>query len=135
MTLRLPPAVIRQLTDEPIIWLATVRADGQPQVVPVWFLWDGEFLLVYSLPDSQKVRNIRVNPRVSVHFNSDRWAEHVTRLDGLAELDDTAPLASEIPAYMAKYGQAITRLGYTPERFANEYRTLIRVRPLRLVHW
>lgn len=32
----------RRLREERIAWLTTVRADGQPQSVPVWFLWDGE---------------------------------------------------------------------------------------------
>jgi hypothetical protein len=30
-----------RLREEGIAWLTTVRADGQPQSVPVWFLWDG----------------------------------------------------------------------------------------------
>jgi hypothetical protein len=32
----------RRLREEQIAWLATVRSDGQPQSVPVWFFWDGE---------------------------------------------------------------------------------------------
>jgi PPOX class probable F420-dependent enzyme len=40
----------RRLHEEEIAWLTTVRADGQPQSVPVWFLYkDGAFLL-YSQP-------------------------------------------------------------------------------------
>ena len=31
----------RRLREEAISWLTMVRADGQPQSVPVWFLWDG----------------------------------------------------------------------------------------------
>ena len=48
----------RRLREERIAWLTTVRADGsdgQPQSVPVWFLWDGETFLVYSRPDRQKL--------------------------------------------------------------------------------
>ena len=37
-----------RLRNEEIAWLTTVRPDGQPQSVPVWFLWDGEGFLVYS---------------------------------------------------------------------------------------
>jgi hypothetical protein len=39
----------RRLREEQIIWMTTVRSDGQPQSVPVWFFWDGEKFLVYSL--------------------------------------------------------------------------------------
>ena len=42
----------RRLREEKIAWLATVRADGQPQSVPVWFLWDGEAVLVYFYSDT-----------------------------------------------------------------------------------
>ncbi len=132
---RFPDEVLRQLADEPVIWLATVRQDGQPQVVPVWFLWDGERILIYSLPNSQKVRNIRHNPRVSLHFNSDPWAEHVTRFDGRAEIVPDAPPADRVPAYLQKYREGIAELDMTPEQFAAEYRTLIRVHVDRLVHW
>lgn len=36
----------RRLREEEIAWLTTVRADGQPQSVPVWFLWDGDTFLI-----------------------------------------------------------------------------------------
>ncbi|MDW7982498.1 MAG: TIGR03667 family PPOX class F420-dependent oxidoreductase [Thermomicrobium sp.] len=130
-----PAVVQRQLEEEPIVWLATVRKDGQPQVVPVWFLWDGRHVLVYSLPQSQKVRNIRHNPRVSLHFNSDRWANHVTRFDGVGELVPDAPPVTALPAYLRKYAEAIGELGMTVSEFATEYRALIRIHLERLVHW
>ncbi|MEJ7631695.1 MAG: hypothetical protein WKF28_04260 [Rubrobacteraceae bacterium] len=38
----------RRLREEKVAWLMTVRRDGQRQSVSVWFLWDGETMLVYS---------------------------------------------------------------------------------------
>ena len=32
----------RRLREEIIGWLTTVTPDGQPQPIPVWFVWDGE---------------------------------------------------------------------------------------------
>ncbi len=52
-----------RLRNEEIAWLTTVRPDGQPQAVPVWFLWDGEAFLVYSRPGARKLRNIEANPK------------------------------------------------------------------------
>jgi PPOX class probable F420-dependent enzyme len=43
----------RRLREEQLIWMTTVRSDGQPQSVPVWFFWDGEKFLVYSQPGRQ----------------------------------------------------------------------------------
>ena len=31
----------RFLTSEPVVWLSTVRPDGAPHLVPIWFTWDG----------------------------------------------------------------------------------------------
>jgi len=54
----------RFLESEPVVWVSTVRPDGTPHLVPIWFWWDGEALLVFSKPDAQKVRNLRANPSV-----------------------------------------------------------------------
>ena len=46
--------------------LTTVRPDGQPVSVPVWFLMrDDETILLYSQPGKNKLRNIASNPKVS----------------------------------------------------------------------
>ena len=52
----------RFLSSEPVVWLSTVRPDGAPHLVPIWFTWDGWSLLVFSKPGAQKVRNLRANP-------------------------------------------------------------------------
>jgi PPOX class probable F420-dependent enzyme len=46
--------------------LATVMADGSPQVTPVWFDYDGQHLIVNSAKGRIKDRNIRRDPRVAV---------------------------------------------------------------------
>ncbi len=56
--------IVRFLEHEPVVWVSTVRPDGTPHIVPIWFWWDGEALLVFSKPDAQKIRNLRVNPAV-----------------------------------------------------------------------
>ena len=32
--------IANQLANDEIMWLTTVDANGTPQPVPVWFLWD-----------------------------------------------------------------------------------------------
>ena len=43
--------IARQLESERVIWLTTVGSDNTPQPRPVWFVWDGTSLLVYSQPE------------------------------------------------------------------------------------
>jgi PPOX class probable F420-dependent enzyme len=62
----------RRLREEEIAWLTTVRSDGQPQSVPVWFFWDGEKFLVYSRPGRQKLRNIDRDPRARPRYSRTR---------------------------------------------------------------
>src|SRR5207248_8125436 len=58
----------QQLLREPSYCeLATVMPDGSPQIVQVWVDTDGEHILINTPRDSQKVRNIRRDPRVAVN--------------------------------------------------------------------
>lgn len=47
-------------------FLATLMADGSPQVTPLWFNTDGETLWVNSAKGRVKDRNMRKRPQVAV---------------------------------------------------------------------
>ena len=68
-----------------------MRADGQPQASPVWFLWDGTAILVFSQPNAQKLRNLAANPRVAVHLDSDGIGGDIVTIDATAAVDPDAP--------------------------------------------
>jgi len=125
----------RRLREVQIAWLTTVRSDGQPQSVPVWFLWDGQDFLIYSRPDRQKLKNVGGNPRVGLHLNSDERGDDVVRVEGRAEVADDLPPADELPGYVEKYREAIARIGYDPEGFARDYSVALRVTPERWQVW
>jgi PPOX class probable F420-dependent enzyme len=46
--------------------LATVREDGRPHVVPIWFVMDGDTLIFTTGENSVKARNIRRDARVAL---------------------------------------------------------------------
>lgn len=48
------------------IWMATVRPNGTPHLVPIWFIWINERIYICTAPESIKARNLRANPHVSV---------------------------------------------------------------------
>jgi general stress protein 26 len=48
--------------------LATVGADGLPDVVPVHPCWEGDTLWVMCGTESVKVRNVAANPNVALHW-------------------------------------------------------------------
>ena len=54
------------LATKEVVVLATAQADGSPLAMPMWFLHAPEMLTMISVADTQKVRNLRRDPRVSV---------------------------------------------------------------------
>ena len=122
----------RRLREEKLAWLTTVDSAGTPQPIPVWFLWDGAgSILVYSRPDTPKLRAIAANPRVSVNLDGNgTGGDIVVALGEAAESDD--PPAHELPDYVEKYAPLISRNGWTPESFAADYSVAVRVRVTRV---
>jgi PPOX class probable F420-dependent enzyme len=57
--------IAQRLLTEPIIWLGTVRPDGRPHNVPVWFAWQDPTILIFSEPKAAKVRNMQRSAAVS----------------------------------------------------------------------
>src|ERR1700694_2951330 len=122
--------VQRRLEREVVLWLATSGAEGRPHVVPVWFLWDGDSFLIYSLP-GQKVRDIEANPLVAMHLNSNEEGGDVVRIDGIAARLRRYPAAHRVPAYVRKYRALIKSYAWTAESFAKDYHVVLRIRPTR----
>lgn len=123
----------RLLDSEYVVWLTTVDSQGAPQPRPVWFIWDGDAVLVYSEPNAAKVAQMRNNPRVALHFNSDHEANsNVLVMAATAALPANPTPALQVPAYMDKYTQGIFDLESTPEQFSGAYSVAIRITPLRL---
>lgn len=105
----------RRFGDARVGRLATVSADGGPQVVPIVFAADGD--LVFSAVDGKpkssrrlkRLRNIEANPRASLlvdHYN-EAW-EHLwwVRADGIARIDASGPGRDRaIELLRAKYAQ------------------------------
>jgi PPOX class probable F420-dependent enzyme len=128
-------AAAARVREEPVIWLTTVTASGQPQSTPVWFLWDGGEFLIYGLKNGQKTRNIGSNPHVSLHLDGDGRGGGNVIFEGTARIDPAAPRADAVPAYVAKYLPLIESYGWTPASFVDDYPDAIRVAPTRARVW
>ncbi|HKZ26834.1 MAG TPA: hypothetical protein VJ086_02945 [Rubrobacteraceae bacterium] len=59
----------------------------------------------------------------------------VARLEGMADILEDAPPATEVPEYVEKYRDAIARIGFDPDGFARAYSVAIRVMPARWQVW
>jgi PPOX class probable F420-dependent enzyme len=124
--------VSRRLAGDQVAWLVTVGEDGTPQPSPIWFLWDGQACLVYSHPDTPKIRNITRRPRAALHFDGDGRGGDIVVLTGEARVVADHPPADQVPAYLEKYRQGLLRIGMTAERFALTYSASILFTPTQL---
>jgi len=124
--------VAGRLAEERMIWLTTVRADGTPQPSAVWFLWHEDAFLIYSKPDTPKLRNIERNPTVALHFDGDGRGGNLVIFTGTARVDRSAPPAHQVAPYTQKYGWGFERNGWTAEQFARLYSVPILVTPTGL---
>jgi PPOX class probable F420-dependent enzyme len=122
----------KRLKDETIYWLVTVAPDGTPQPSPVWALWDGERFLLYSQPDTPKLRNIASRPRVALHLDGDGRGGDVVIVTGDARILADGPAADRVPEYVSKYREGLRRIGMTAEAFARVYSVAVQITPTRL---
>ncbi|HLY82411.1 MAG TPA: pyridoxamine 5'-phosphate oxidase family protein, partial [Acidimicrobiales bacterium] len=55
-----------RLTASHDYWLATVRPDGRPHVMPVWGVWQDGHIWFSSSGASRKTQNLAVNRRAAI---------------------------------------------------------------------
>ena len=115
-------------------WLTTVSPTGQPESVPVWFLFreEDETVLLYSQPGKPKLRNIGQNPQVALGLDVTDIGRDIVRIDGRAREAPEAGPADEQPQYRAKYAERIGALFGDAERFAAMYSVPLLITPGRL---
>ncbi len=131
-----PAARIRAFLErESVIWLATAGDGGRPSLVPVWFLWDGEAILVASKPQARKVRNIRSNPEVMLALGDAEDDFDVGLVEARAELVDIPTRALLAAGLQAKYGRRMAAIGLGPTEFAATYSQVVRIDPSKWLHW
>jgi len=134
------PAALANVLDRDLIgFLTAVDGGGQPQTAPVWFVRDGDDIVVYNKPDTPRLASIATNPKVAFSLRGDRAGVGVVVVEGTAAGEPGMPPAKEFPGYLDKYDREIESLGWTPEAFSVDYAvgiriTVTRVRALGLDH-
>jgi PPOX class probable F420-dependent enzyme len=72
--------------------MATLNADGSPQVTCVWAGLDGDEIVTAHLPRNQKVKNVERDPRVAISVEGAGLTEHGLReylvIRGLATVQE-----------------------------------------------
>lgn len=79
--------------------LATVRPDGRPHAAPTGFALVGHRLVIASLEDAARIRNLRSQPYASLVVSDDTDAHGVVMLEGTTRLltPNAAPIDIRTP--------------------------------------
>jgi PPOX class probable F420-dependent enzyme len=123
----------RRLRTEPIIWLVTSSATGRPHMVPMWFLWDGRMILLFSLPNTRKLRNIAANSSVVLALEAANQGYDVVIVEGRGTFSDDPLINGAMPAFVEKYVSVPRR--WPPEEWAQKFSRTIQVTPTKLTAW
>ena len=129
------PRVQRFLDGKEIALLATVQADGAPLAMPMWFLHDATALTMISVEGTQKVRNLRRDPRVSVVAESGGGGSDIrgVAVQGRAEFLADGP---ERRALVERFHQKYPRLQHLwGGRAMPPDRVMFRIVPARARSW
>lgn len=113
--------------------LATVREDGRPHVVPVWFVMDGEKLVFNTGANTAKGKNIKRNSEVCLSIDNPNPPYDFVQIQGKAEisedLDEMLIWATKIGGrYMGK--ENAEKFG---KRNAVEGELLVKVNSIKII--
>ena len=66
----IPEAARELLEGDVIAHVVTLNEDGSPQVTAAWVGLEGDEIVLATLPDQRKLRNLRRDPRVAISISS-----------------------------------------------------------------
>jgi PPOX class probable F420-dependent enzyme len=136
MTEHLGDAHIEQfLASKAVVVLATTQADGSPLGVAMWFVHDADALTMVSVADTQKIRNLRRDPRVSVVAEAGTGSDIVgVTIQGRAEfVGESVQRRGLVDRLLTKYHPHLeTRW---KGRTMPHDRAMFRIVPTRVTSW
>ncbi len=119
-----PRSVTDRLAKERNIWIVTVRPEGQPHMVPVWFAWVGEKIYICIEPGSVKGRNLAHNRNVSLALER---GSHPVICEGEAQFIEKPWPEEVVTLFRKKYDWDVSS-----ER---QYTLLVEITPRKWLHW
>lgn len=115
--------------------LATVRKDGRPHVVPIWFDLDGDAIVFTTGGESVKAKNMKRDPRVSICVDDETPPFSFVQVEGIAsfseDLKEMLYWATRIGGrYMGDdQAEAFGKRNAVPGEI------LVRVTPTKIIGW
>ena len=110
--------------------LAYTCKDRTPRVIPIWFHWNGQELVLGTPSNAPKVRILPDHPQVALTIDSNDWPYKTLLIRGIASVETVDGVAPEYAAAAERYfGQAQGRAWVDQVRAMSAQMTRITVRP------
>lgn len=94
----------RAFLDAPqVAVLATVSPAGRPQATPVWYLLDGDEIVINTSKGRLKLRNLEKNPRVALTVVDPKDMYHYVQIQGRVVRFDQEHGARDIDRLSMRY--------------------------------
>lgn len=115
--------------------LATVRKDGSPHVVPVWYELDGDSLVFTTGAETVKGKNLKRDPRVCLAVDDQAPPYSFVMIEGIAELsEDPEELYHWAARIAGRYmGEAVAEA--YGKRNSGEGEVLVRITPSKIISY
>jgi hypothetical protein len=83
--------------------LAYTWRDGTPRVIPIWFQWDGEAIVLGTPPNAPKVDVLPTNSKVALTIDRDAWLYHALLIRGTARVEAVEGVTPEYEVSAQRY--------------------------------
>jgi hypothetical protein len=83
--------------------LAYTWRDGTPRVVPIWFHWNGEEVVLATPPDAPKTRLLNDGAKVALTIDGDTMPYPVLLVRGTVRVDTVEGIAPEYALAAVRY--------------------------------
>ncbi|HZR40857.1 MAG TPA: PPOX class F420-dependent oxidoreductase [Ktedonobacteraceae bacterium] len=113
--------------------LATVRKDGRPHVVPIWFTLDGDTIVFNTGGSSVKAANMRRDPRVSLCVDDERPLYTFLIIEGIATFDNNPDALRTWATRIGDRYMGNDRAEEYGKRNSSEGELLVRITPTRII--
>ena len=111
--------------------LATINKDGTPQLTTMWYLLEGDTIVMNTKLGRTKERNMRRDPRISLCF--EEGYDYLT-VSGTVEMIDDQDIAQhDIYRLAVRYDGEEAAMRQMEEQFSKEIRVTLRLKCKRII--
>lgn len=98
------PVATEMLASRQVARLAYTWTDGTPRVVPIWFHWTGEAVVMGTPANAPKLTALRAHPEVAITIDDEEtWPYKALLIRGVAALESHDDVSEEYAAAARRY--------------------------------